>query len=495
MTARAGAAFAAALLCVTAGLVACSAGPGDDADSALVVETEQGKVKGIKADGIRSWRGIPYAAPPVGDLRWEPPQDTEDWGGVRDASTYSAKCLQGGPTPGQTGVTTAPDSAEDCLYLNVNAPAEGRDLPVIVWLHGGGFVVGTGNQPLANSPAVVKRGVVLVSLNYRLGRFGFFAHPSLEGDVANFGLLDQVAALEWVRDNIEGFGGDPDNVTLGGQSAGAMSVHALMTSPAAQGLFDKAISQSGLGRTPSVSLDEARADGEQFLPGLDADQLRELDGTRILGPPQDVLSGDMPIIDEVLPEPVSEAFADGDEADVPYLVGTTDLEFPDAWLTRLGRQPEPARQALLGADRAAFIAVYGDEQELNRHVLSDAIFTEPARFLAEAHATRAPTYRYRFSIASPTDKVAFGGAPHSAEGTYVFDQPIDKAAEKLADQICDYWVSFAKTGDPNHPDAPAWPEAEDGALIEFTPDGPVAEAPDPWAARLDAVRTATERLS
>ena len=494
MTARARAAFAAALLCVTAWLVACSA-PGDDANSPLVVETEQGKVEGIRADGIRSWRGIPFAAPPVGELRWEPPQEPEDWNGVRDARNYGARCLQGGPTPGQTGVTTAPDSAEDCLYLNVNAPAEARNLPVMVWLHGGGFVVGTGNHPLANSPAMVKRGVVLVSLNYRLGRFGFFAHPSLEGEVANYGLLDQIAALEWVRDNIGAFGGDPDNVTLGGQSAGAMSVHALMTSPAAQGLFDKAISQSGLGRQPSVSLDEARADGEQFLPGLDADQLRELDGNRILGPPQDVLSGDMPIVDEVLPQRVADAFANGDEADVPYIVGTTDAEFPDSWLTRIGRAPDPARQALIGAERAAFVDVYGDEQELVRHVLSDAIFTEPARFLARAHAARAPTFRYRFSIATPTEKVAFGGAPHSAEGTYVFDQPVDQAAEKLADQIADYWVSFATTGDPNHPGAPDWPTADGDALIEFTSEGPVAASTDPWEARLDAVRTANQRLS
>jgi para-nitrobenzyl esterase len=490
--ARARAAYAAALLCVTAGLVGCTA-PGDDEDNPLVVETEHGKVKGIETDGIRAWRGIPYAAPPVGDLRWEPPEEPDDWGGVRKAANFGATCIQGGPTPGQTGVTTAPNSAEDCLYLNVNAPKKADGLPVMVWLHGGGFVVGTGSHALSNSPAMVKRGVVLVTLNYRLGRFGFFAHPALEGSVANFGLLDQVAALEWVQDNIDEFGGNPDNVTIFGQSAGGMSVNALMTSPAAEGLFDKAISQSGLGRERSISLDEARADGEQFLPDLDADQLRQLEATRILGPPQDVLGGELPIVDEVLPQRVADAFAAGDEADVPYLVGTTDAEFPDSFLQALGRPPDAARAVLVGGQRDAFVSVYGGELALRQHLISDAIFTEPARFLAVSHADRAPTYRYRFSITAPDRMATVGGAAHSEDGKYVFDQAGEK--NRLADQICDYWVSFATTGDPNHPGAPEWPTADGDALIEFTTGGPVAEAPDPWDARLDAVQTANERLS
>ena len=377
----------------------------------------------------------------MGDLRWAPPEEPDDWDGTRKGGTYSARCIQGGPTPGQTGVTVAAGSAEDCLYLNVNAPEQGDDLPVIVVIHGGGFVVGSGVLPIANSPALVKRGVVLVSLNYRLGRFGFFAHPSLDGDIANFGLLDQVAALEWVRDNIDGFGGDPDNVTILGQSAGGMSVNALMTSPAAEGLFDKAIVQSGLGREPSISLDESREQGEEFLPGLDADELRDLDAEKILGPPQDVLGGDLPIVDEVLPQRVADAFAAGDEADVPYLVGTTSAEFPDGILTGLGRSPVAARNAIVGGERAEFVSLYGGELGLVFHLISDAIFSEPARFLATQHAARAPTYRYRFSIASPQQIASSGGALHSSEGPYVFDfNPPDG---ELADQICDYWVSFA----------------------------------------------------
>jgi len=487
--ARAGAAFAAALVVLLATLTGCDTTSGSD--DPLVVETEHGRVKGFEREGIRSWWGIPFAAPPVGDLRWAPPEEPEDWGGTRPATRFGPSCIQGGPTPGQTGVTTAPGSKEDCLYLNVNAPKDAEDLPVMVFIHGGGFVVGTGGFQLSNSAEMVKRGVVLVTINYRLGRFGFFAHPGLDSDIANFGLLDQVAALEWVRDNIEAFGGDPDNVTIFGQSAGGISVNALMVSPAAKGLFDKALVQSGLGREQSISMEEAREQGEEFLPGLDADELRDLDATRILGPPQDVLGGDMPIVDEVLPRRVADAFAAGEEADVPYVVGTTSAEFPDMFLQRLGRNPGAARQALIGADRARFLAAYGSEREMALHLLSDAVFTEPARFLADAHAKRAPTYRYRFSVATPQELAANGGAVHSAEAQYVFDK-LD--GNKVADLVCDYWVSFARTGDPNHEGAPRWPTEEDG-LIDFTNDGAEPHATDPWDARLDVVRTATERLS
>jgi para-nitrobenzyl esterase len=178
---------------------------------------------------------------------------------------------------------------------------------------------------------------------------------------------------------------------------------------------------------------------------------------------------------------------------VPYLDGTTDAEFPDSFLQGLARQPEAARAVLVGDQRDTFLSVYGGELALRQHLISDAIFTEPARFLSVSHADRAPTYRYRFSITTPDRIATVGGATHSEDGKYVFDQAGEK--NKLADRICDYWVSFAATGDPNHPGAPEWPTADGDALIEFTPDGPVAAAPDPWAARLDAVQTAHERLS
>ena len=224
-----------------------------------------------------------------------------------------------------------------------------------------------------------------------------------------------------------------------------MSVNALMTSPAAEGLFDKAISQSGLGREPSISLDEARADGEQFLPGLDADALRDVDATRLLGPPQDILAGDLPIVDEVMPMRIADAFAAGEEADVPYLTGTTNAEFPDSVFVSLARPPDAARSLLVGNDRATFLSLYGGELGLQQHVLSDVLFTEPARYLAGLHAERAPTYRYRFSIASPAEQATIGGAPHTADAQYVFDHGVD---DELADPICDYWVELREDRRP-----------------------------------------------
>lgn len=491
MRSRARAALAAALLCLTPLLVACDYG--DDADSPLVVDTEYGQLRGIETEGIRSWRGIPFAAPPVGDLRWAPPEEPDSWDGIRSARTYGAPCIQGGPTPGQTGVKVFPGSKEDCLYLNVNAPKDADDLPVMVFIHGGGFVVGTGARPIANTPALPDRGVILVTINYRLGRFGFFAHPSLDSDVANFGLLDQVAALEWVQDNIEGFGGDPDNVTIFGQSAGGMSVNALMVSPAAGGLFDKAIVESGLGREQSVSMEEAREQGEDFLPDLDADQLRDLDAAQILGPPQDVLAGDMPVVDDVLPERVADAFAKGHEAKVPYIVGATNAEFPDGFLERLGRQPDAARAMLVGDRHDEFVRLYGSEQNYRFHVLSDAIFSEPARYLAEQHAARAPSYLYRFSVANAQQIAVQGGASHSAEAPYVFDWQVGED-NPTAQLIGDYWAQFAKSGDPNTGDDPTWAPASDGALLDFTNEGAIPVVHDPWKARLDAVEAATERL-
>ena len=492
MRSRARAALAAALVCVVPLIAACDfAGT---ANSPLVVETEYGKLRGIETEGIRAWRGIPFAAPPEGDLRWAPPEEPESWDGIRNARQYGAPCIQGGPTPGQTGVKVFPGSSEDCLYLNVNAPKDAEDAPVMVFIHGGGFVVGTGARPIANTPALVERGAVLVTINYRLGRFGFFAHPSLESDVANFGLLDQIAALEWVKDNIEGFGGDPDNVTIFGQSAGGMSVNALMVSPQARGLFHKAIVESGLGREQSVSLEESRDQGEEYLPGMDADQLRDLDAERILGPPQDVLGGDMPIVDEVLPQRVADAFAEGAEADIPYIVGTTSAEFPDGFLERLGRQPDAARTLLVGDERDRFVSAYGNEQNFRFHVLSDAIFTEPARFLAQQHAKRAPSYLYRFSVATPQEIAFQGGAAHSAEAPYVFDWQVGED-NPTARVIGDYWVQFAKTGDPNTGDDPEWPPADDGALINFSNEGAITVRNDPWKARLDAVEAASRRIA
>jgi para-nitrobenzyl esterase len=458
------------------------------------VRTTGGRLAGERQDDVAVFKGIPFAEPPVGDLRWRPPRPTS-WEGRLDAREYGPACLQG-PTNSLTAGIDVGSTDEDCLTLNVHRPtgSDGR-LPVMVWIHGGGFALGSGSEPVYNSPELVERGVVLVTLNYRLGRLGFYAHRALQEPgtrVANFALLDQIAALRWVQDNIEAFGGDPDNVTVFGESAGGASVNALMVSPAADGLFDKAISQSGLGREPTLSWDDAvrAADDEVMrLVGqeLDAAGLRALDARDVMKVPINILQGEAPVVDDVLPRSVSDAFGAGAEAEVPYLVGTTDLELPDVYYERLGTDPDVLRDELLGECRAEALAAYGDETELDLHLLSDVVFTEPGRHLADEHAARAATYRYRFEIAQESELARFGGAPHAAELPFVFDDtrrqgvPVDDA-DALADGVADLWVDFASDGEPD-----GWPLAETGEIMSFTVDGPVV-GPEVWAARLDVVR-------
>jgi len=507
-------ALAAAVLVVLP-FAACDGEPASDPSppsSDLVVATSAGKVAGASAAGVRAWRGIPFAAPPVGDLRWRPPADAEPWDDVRQAKDYGPPCLQGTSSSLGSSLIDTEGGSEDCLTLNVSRPDDDReDLPVMVWIHGGSFLHGSGSQPIYNSPDLVRRGVVLVTVNYRLGRLGFFAHPALDGEggetVANFGLLDQVKALEWVRDNIAEFGGDPDNVTVFGESAGGASVNALMASPAARGLFAKAISQSGLGRELSEDLDSARAEGERLVEGLgledaDADALRDLPAAKVMTLPLNLLVGDVPIVDgSVLPAPVAEVFEDGDEAQVPFLVGSTDLEVPDFFVKQTGRDPATVRAAILGDGGRAAVAAYGGRAELDRHLISDVLFTEPARHLADEHAAGlgvgAATYLYRFSITSPDLAKLLGGAPHASEVPFVFD---DGAAQRfkvpgagaLADTISDYWVAFATAGRPAVEGEAEWPAYDDGRrIMELTTSGPHPTR-DPWTRRLDAVERGYE---
>ena len=421
------------------------AGPtGPDAPDGLtpVVTTTGGEARGVTARGVRSWRGIPYAAPPVGRLRWRPPEQPEPWDGVREASSYGAACVQPAEyTFGDTELTQRPGTSEDCLYLNVVRPAtQERGLPVVVWLHGGGFFAGNGNTAADEAAELVARGIVLVTVNYRLGRLGFFAHPALTEGVANLGLLDQVAALRWVRDNAAAFGGDADRVTLMGGSAGAMSVNALMAAPSTEGLFDRAIAQSAPSDLRSLTLAQARARGAAAFPGLTAHQLRALPAGRLLDSTFNTLSGDAPILDEFLPEPSAAAFAAGREHAVPYLVGTTTGEFADRDFRSFGVDPDALRASLGGAGNSELVAAYGPV-EYEREVLDDLVFDLPALDKAAAHGRLAPTYRYVFGAAS--------SPVHGAEGPYVFDTVAPGTpAGRVADAVADYWVAFARSGRP-----------------------------------------------
>jgi para-nitrobenzyl esterase len=331
--------------------------------------------------------------------------------------------------------------------------------------------------------------------------------------IANFGLLDQIQALRWVHDNIAGFGGNPANVTVFGESAGAESVNALMSAPSARGLFERAISESAPGesadrllahrtdgygptRPPMRSYAAAEADGVRTANALGLDhptaaELRAVPASRAVGLPLE--GDDALVVDSVLPASITATFQAGHEADVPYLVGTNDLEVPDIALTSSGHHDlDKARDLLVRARRATMVQAYGGESAFNKHLISDLVFTEPARYLAILHAARAPTYLYRFSIASPTMTKVIGGAPHSFEIPYVFDATSGgklsaPGASALAEAISGYWVAFATLGAPDLATAPAWETANNGGLMDFTNHGPRMDATDPWQRRLDAI--------
>ncbi|MCU1537208.1 MAG: Carboxylic ester hydrolase, partial [Humibacillus sp.] len=404
---------------------------------------------------------------------------------VRDASAFGSPCVQlSRDTTGGGGLSQLAGSSEDCLFLNVMRPDDdAHDLPVVVYLHGGGFFAGSGDVALSVGGPLVRRGVVLVTLNYRLDRLGFFAHPALEQGVADFGLLDQVAALEWVRANAAAFGGDAGNVTLAGSSAGAMSVDALMAAPLAQGLFQRAISQSAPGDEQSSSLVAARQRGAAAFPGLSSTELRALPADDLLSTTFPTLAGAAPILDDVLPEPSVQAFASGTEAAVPFLVGTTADELPDLGYQALGLDPAALRGALGGAHHRLLVAAYGDDYAAD--VLDDLVFDLPTVERAMTHARRAPTFRYVFG--DP------GHAGHGAEAPYVFDAMTGGSEGRLSDAVADYWVAFARTGRPDVAGLPPWPEVGTGdgtSYLWFRPDGPTPVASDPDRRRLGVLRLA-----
>jgi para-nitrobenzyl esterase len=471
------------------------------------VRTQTGVVKGATAGGVTSFKGIPYAAPPVGALRWRPPAPPTPWTGIRDASRYGAICMQ---VPSKdNGVGPGPAS-EDCLTLNLFRPTWSfrRRLPVMVWIHGGGLVNGSGTAALYDGSALARQGVVLVTINYRLGRFGFFAHPALtaeaggKADIANYGLMDQLAALRWVRRNVAAFGGDPGNVTIFGESSGGQSVNRLMMLPAARSLFRRAIAQSGLGRERGQSLAQAEADGRAFAAKLgvtddDPVALRAIPAQAIVAAGDlDIFSGQAPILDgRMLKEDPSQAFAAGHVMRIPYLAGSNSLELPSFYLS-------PKLKALnrLNPDQtAAAIKGYGSRLAYDDHVGADVIFGEPARTLLRDQARRGATaWLYRFSVVPASAPKEFKGAFHASDRQYVFQTlaaspwPTDARDVALARTISAYWVAFAKTGDPNGPGRPRWPryDAKD-RLLNFTNDGPVAMA-TPDGAALDAIAASDE---
>lgn len=464
-----------------ASLTACS----DEEDPPLVV-TRDGAVEGSRTASANIFLGIPYAAPPVGELRWREPAAVTPWTGERPAHTMAAHCAQ---PPSDFGVAS---TSEDCLYLNVYTPRTAGPHPVMVWIHGGAFYLGQSNA--YNPEALVARDTVVVTLNYRLGALGFLANPALSaeqgGHSGNYGLMDQQAALRWVKDNIAAFGGNPGNVTVFGESAGGFSVNAHLASPASRGLFHKAIAMSGaypfaFGQEP-LAASEARGAALATDAGCPAPQtaacLRALSVDALLAAQATAYpSGPVPTVDgRVLTAPVRDTFAAGTQAAVPVMQGTTHDEWrlfvAQAELatgTPLTAEAYlPTVNATLGplvASAAPLypVTAYANPSEALGALGTDAVFACNGRTSARLlSASGAAVYSYEFNDpAAPQSlpgTLSFNtGAAHTSELPYLFTMPasagLTPAQRTLADTMVRYWARFARTGDPNEAAATAWP--------------------------------------
>jgi para-nitrobenzyl esterase len=457
----------------TATLVTACAVPADEppASTAIpeAVSIDTGMISsvgGTRHAAVRVFKGIPYAAPPVGDLRWRPPQPAAPWDGVRRGGQFGEVCLQG-----QGG-------SDDCLYLNVWTGAEFAEerRPVFVWVYGGGFNSGSGSMEWYDGEALAAEGAVVVTLNYRLGRLGFFAHPELTAESeynasGNYGLMDVVAALEWVQRNIGGFGGDPGNVTLAGESAGSMAVAALVGSPEASGLFHRAIGQSGawLGLAPGrmTTLETAEADGQRLAAVAGASSLAELRAI----PSSELGGGAGGIVVDgwIVPEDLTVTFADGRQNPVDVLVGSNQDE--GTFFNRGGTTADQFRnQAQRFGDLAGeYLALYpaGSDEEAAMSQLrasSDQVAWAMRLWAGAQNDIGRRAYQYYFTRDEPAPEGRPSrGATHTAELYYMFntlwagDRPWDEVDTRLADQMSSYWVHFARTGDPNAPGLPDWP--------------------------------------
>ena len=510
-----------------------------------VVTIDAGRLRGKVVDGVASFKGIPYAAPPVGDLRWRPPRPATPWDGVRDCLDFANDCLQ---APGEfEDIRTT--TSEDCLFLNVWAPAyagPGDDLPVMVWIHGGGYVGGGTSVPTYDATAFARRDIVAVTINYRLGRFGFFAHPAVVANAGdepfgNYGLMDQAFALAWVQANVTAFGGDPGRVTIVGESAGGESVVHLLTSPAVEdGLFHAAMVLSGAGRQSlywrplddgslfnmaATDIDAAiglrngiRGSGPDALAALralDADVLTggqglvELAKRRMFGGP---IHG-VPMVDgTVIVDEPHVRFSSGAHKAVPLVIGTTAIDAPARFppdkvqpLAWFGEDEDAAREAY-DVPAGRFIA----PDRLVRLLLAigaDITMHEPAHFVASAMAAAGqPSWNYRFTYTAQSARPGLQGQVHAGELPWLFDtldavigDDVMEEDRAMATMFHGAVANFVTTGDPNGPDLPTWPRLVPGTydVMHFTLDDGAVFGPDPrpgvelvaraWARQSDVV--------
>ena len=511
----------AAALILTSTLGACSSN--EKLSETALISTPQGPVKGVTTENpeIFNFKGLPFAAPPIGELRWSAPQPASRWSETRAADTFGDRCMQvdnveggffdrliegHGLSAAKTFLInravesqTPSPMSEDCLYLNVRTGNLNGKVkqPVMVWIHGGGHQFGSSDFSYYQANGLVEEDIVLVTINYRLGVFGYMAHPALSdaspnGVSGNYGSLDQIAALDWVQENIAAYGGDPDNVTIFGESAGAWSVTEMMASPLAAGKFHKAISQSG---ASTYHLGQMDGNGLGWPSGYDmggkvasalglntatAEDLRSISA--------DVIMAKLPEKSDeafhhvrdgyVFPQNVGHAFRDGNIHSVPFLTGYNSDEgtlfFPDdpqpsVWEPNIPRSGPEMVTALethypsKGAEIAELYALEADFMTGGSQMMGDEIFGVNIRYAAEANARAgAPTYLYYYSRTPPSDKQTLG-AFHTSEIPFVFDssEPVlglsedDKA---LTDIMVSAWTNFAKTGNPNGANVPNWPE-------------------------------------